>query len=449
MKISVLFLALSGFAVFSTWQVRGDDYSELKNWFAKPETTRGSVPATVNGTLKNAAGVKAASERTWQAYKAGAIALGWETNLPSLPQTLEASKALPAEQRPKASLGALWEAGKEMPFYLLAKGARGSNGWPTYFALHGGGMDPNATGPHTARFNDSEWAAQVRFFETIYPSGLYFIPRMAEDRDGRWWYSYCQAIYDRAIRSAILFRGADPNRIYVMGISEGGYAGYRLGAHMADRWAASCAMAAAEPMDTSPPENFRNLPFRCGIGELDSMFSRNILARNYFAKLAELKTADGDASAYVNFFDQQKGRGHGIDYKPGPLWIEQFVRNPWPGRIVWTVQPLHGVVRHQAYWLALDSVPEKTPLYLTARVENNIVNLTAEQNAGENQRVAAANLTMRVYLNDTLANLDQPVRILVNGKPVFAGKLNAPCPRWRAPSASAAIRISCFRRRFR
>ena len=159
---------------------------------------------------------------------------------------------------------------------------------------------------------------------------------MADDNDGRWWYHYCQAIYDRAIRRAILFRDADPNRVYVMGISEGGYAAFRLGAHMADRWAGSCAMAAAEPMDTSPPENFRNLPLRCAIGERDTMFDRIGLARRFFARLDELQEADGATNAYVHFFDEQAGRGtrRGLQGRPGmdrPLRAQPVAARAWSG----------------------------------------------------------------------------------------------------------------------
>ena len=292
------------------------------------------------------------------------MALGWDKDLPASPTTWAELKVAPTNDPPQLASGTMTDSAKEMPFHLLAKGTQGTNGWPFFISMHGGGMDASANGPHGSQMNDSEWAAQVRLFKAIYPDGLYFLPRMADDHDGRWWYHYVQAIYDQVIRRAILFQNVDPNRVYVMGISEGGYAGYRLGAHMADRWAGSCALAAAEPMKTSPPENFRNLPFRCGIGELDSMYNRITLARNYFARLDELRQADGATNAYIHFLDEQKGRGHGINYQPGPEWIAQFVRHPWPERVVWTVQPLDGVARHQMYWLALDHVPAAAPLYV-------------------------------------------------------------------------------------
>jgi hypothetical protein len=423
------FRCLAGFAVLAISSLcgannlRADDLALLQEWFAKPEASRGEIPALVQWQLKNADEVKTASDQVWQAYKTGAIRLGWDKELPPMPLSLEKRKAMPADQRPPLARGAMSDSGKEMPFYLLAKGARGESGWPFFLSMHGGGQAPSPNNPHGSPINDSEWQAQVRLFEAIYPDGLYFIPRMADDNDGRWWYHYCQAIYDRAIRLAILFRDVDPNRVYVMGISEGGYAAYRLGAQMSDRWAGSCAMAAAEPMDTSPPENFRNLPFRCAIGERDTMFDRIGLARRYFARLDELEKTDGGTNAYVHFFDEQAGRGHGVNYQPGPEWIARRRRNPWPERVVWTVQPLHNVIRRQMYWLALDQAPEKTPVYLNAKVEANVVTVSAEQKGGDHGRVPAAGFKLRVYLNDTLANLDQPVKVIVNGRTLFDGKV--------------------------
>jgi hypothetical protein len=403
--------------------VRADDYAKLQAWFSTPEAMRGEVPGSVTGKLKSATTTQAAADKVWRAYRTGAVALGWDKDLPTSPTTWEEIKAAPTNEPPKLASGTMTDSAKKMPFYLLAKGTPGTNGWPFFISMHGGGMDASASGPHGSQMNDSEWAAQVRLFKSLYPSGLFFIPRMADDHDGRWSLHYCQTIYDQVIRRAILFHNVNPNRVYVMGISEGGYAGYRLGAHMADRWAGSCAMAAAEPMKTSPPENFRNLPFRCDIGEQDSLFNRITLARNYFARLDELREADGATNAYIHFLDEQKGRGHGINYQSGPQWIAQFVRNPWPERVVWTVQPQDGLTRHQMYWLALDQIPATAPLILDAQVRKNVITMTAQLNGSDNQRVAARGVKLRVYLNDTLADLNQPVKIVVNGKTQFEGRV--------------------------
>ena len=403
--------------------VRADDLSRLEQWFSLPEATRGPVPTEVTTTLDSPAAVSVAASNLWGAYKAGCTVLGWDKELPPLPPPLEAIRAMPEADRPKAQPVMLQAGGKEMPMLLLAKGARGTNGWPLFLSLHGGGRSGVKVEPHGARMNTSEWQAQVRLFQAIYPPGLYLIPRMADDNDGRWWFGYCQAIFDRAIRCAILYRDADPNRVFIMGISEGGYAAYRLGAHMADRWAGSCALAAAEPLDTSPPENFRNVPFRCGIGEKDTMFDRIGLARRYFERLDELRAADGDPLAYIHLLDAQKDRGHGIEYQAGPDWMAQHTRNPWPRRVVWTVQPLHDVTRRQMYWLALDEASGKGQLFLVGLVEGNNIRLDIRQEDGNGGRKPATGLRMRCYLNDTLADLNQPVRVVVNGQTVHEGRL--------------------------
>jgi len=195
---------------------------------------------------------------------------------------------------------------------------------------------------------------------------------------------------------------------------------------MADRWAGSCAMAAAEPVDTSPVENFRNVPFICSIGENDRMFNRIDVARKYFGLLEELQRADGSTNAYVHKLDEQKERGHGIDYRTGPEWIAKKVRNPWPDRVAWTVKRQHNTVRRQMYWLALDEVPKTLPVYLTASIEKNTVVLNSvSQPKGQSGSEApvATGLNLRVYLNDHLADLDKPVKIVANGKTVFEGKV--------------------------
>jgi predicted esterase len=423
MTMQALRLIAAGWLVLASAGARADEYAALQQWFSQPGATRGPVPSNADRVLANAEAAKAAAQKVWEAYKAGAVSQGLDKELPAIPPTLEEIKAMPAGERPKPTRATLTEAGKEMPFLLLAKGAPGSNGWPLFISLHGGGKSGEKVQPHGWRVNSQEWQAQVQLFSALYPSGLYFIPRMADDNDGRWALDYCQAIYDRVIRDAILFRNVDPNRVFLQGISEGGYTAYRLGAHMADRWAGSCAMAAAEPFSTSPPENFRNLPFCCSIGENDRMFDRINLARKYFARLSELQQADGSTNAYLHLFDEQKERGHGIDYRPGPEWIAKYVRDPWPRRVVWTVQRQNGTLRNQMYWLALQAPPKQLPLYLDARIAGNEVSLIAQQQDATGSRVPASGVALRIYLNDHLANLDQPVKVSVNGKRVHDGKV--------------------------
>lgn len=176
-------------------------------------------------------------------------------------------------------------------------------------------------------------------------------------------------------------------------------------------------MAAAEPINNAPLENLQHVAFRCGIGERDTMFDRIGLARNYFKELAKLeKKHPGN---FKHFFDEQKGRGHGIDYKQGPAWIAKHTRHAVPSAFHWTVIKQHDRHRNRLYWLALDKSPAELPLKLTASSDRakNTIAITAKDKHGNN----AAGISLRVYLTDKLCDLSKEVTVTVNGKEVFKG----------------------------
>lgn len=388
--------------------------SPLADWFALSEKDRGEIPAEpLKPNLNSSEAVAKARKAVWNAYRESAVKRGWD-------------KGIPAQDRSWKEWikdgkvdGLIAEVGdKKMPYVILAKGKKPAGGWPVIITLHGGGGNAHADGPHTWPVNSREWLAQMQLTSQLWESpGIYIIPRMADDREGRWYYGYNQIFIDRLIQQAILFKDANPDRVYLQGISEGGYAAFRLGSMMADRWAGSCAMAAAEPMGNAPVENLQHVAFRCGIGENDKMFNRIGLARTYFKRLDELEKAHpGD---YKHFFDEQKGRGHGIDYKDGPAWIAKHTRTAVPDQFHWTVIKQHDRHRNRLYWLALDSTLTKLPLKLTAKAnrKNNTIVITAKDNDGKDAKA----ISLRVYLNDTLADLSKEVTIMVNGKQVFKG----------------------------
>ncbi|MCC7398467.1 MAG: hypothetical protein IT455_15460 [Planctomycetes bacterium] len=300
-----------------------------------------------------------------------------------------------------------------MPFVLLQKGERPAGGWPLFLCLHGGGGNAKASGPHGWDVNDREWQAQQTLWRRLYPSpGLYFIPRMADDRRGRWYHDHNQIAFEQVIREAILFHGVDANRVYLMGISEGGYGAIRFAGNRPDRFAATGAMAAAEPASTSPPENMRNVATRIDIGEQDTMFDRVGLARRLGERLAELQQAD--VGGYDFVVHVQAGRGHGIDYSLTPAWLVNKVRNPRPRRVPWLVTPFDSRVALQHYWLALREPPAAMPLFLDATIEQNRLVIRAER---RDEAAATAMLTgtLLVRLDDQLADLDRPLSLTVNG----------------------------------
>lgn len=399
--------------IFSATAFSADELAEsLGKWMEMPAESRGTPPE-IGSDLTKIQAEELGKSLMEEARSAGRK-FGWDRELPALPPTLEEMR----KNKPKEPLrpAVLKVSDFEFPFMLLVKGEKPKSGWPLFIALHGGGGNDKASGPHAWEVNTREWQAQMMLFERVYePAGIYFIPRMADDRKGRWYLDHNQAAFDRIIRDCLLFREVDPNRVYMLGISEGGYGAIRFAGNRPDRFAATNGMAAAEPLDTSPPENMRNVGMRIDIGEQDTMFDRVGLARRMGSKLEELKKTDPDG--YDFLISVQTGKGHGIDYAPGPAWIAQRTRNPWPTRVVWTVRPFDKSVALQSYWLALPEKPAALPLYLTASIKDNAVSISAEMESPDRKsRIPAKGGAVLVRLNDRLVNLDASVSVTINGK---------------------------------
>jgi predicted esterase len=376
----------------------------IRTWFATAPDARGPAPGA--DIALDAAAIMKWLPDLVAACRDGERALGRETLPPVEPDNQKAM------QPKELKVGEF-----TFPYVLLVKGKKPATGWPLYLCLHGGGGNAEANGPHGWAVNDREWQAQRTLCQRIYPNpGLYFIPRMADDRQGRWWFDHDQIAFDDVIRQAIQFREVDPDRVYLMGISEGGYGAIRFAGNRPDRFAACGAMAAAEPLDTSPPENMRNVALRIDIGEQDTMFDRIGLARRMGERLAELQASD--AGGYDFVVHVQEGRGHGIDYRPCPQWLATKVRNARPDRIVWTVQPFHTRVALQNGWLALDAAPTTMPLHLVATLRSQTLDLVAEvaDPKTPGARVPALAGTVRVRVDAALCDLGRPIAIRVNGK---------------------------------
>ena len=388
---------------------------EVSAWFVDEEPGLSDLPNEFKN-LENLSKhqVKMLAPAIWEGYAKSPVAESLLKSIPVPDLNIKGSQP----QRHDLDLGE-----KTMPFYFFGREVSKKKR-PLFIALHGGGSaGGSASSPHAWSVNTREWAAQAHLARLRYPAGaLYFVPRMADDNDGRWYYNYCQDAYDKVVRAAILHHEVDPDRIYLIGISEGAYTAYRLGSFMADRWAGAGSMAGGEPINNAPPENMRNMAFRADIGERDTMFDRVGLNIRFGEALDELQKSD--PKGYVHEISVQPGRGHGIDYRACPEWLFKHKRNPWPERVVWKVIDVHGRYKPQFYWLALDRKPS-APLYIDARINKakQTVSLVVEQEGPDGQRMPAHDVSLRVYLNDELLNLDQPIRIVRNGKEIFNGSV--------------------------
>ena len=394
----------------------------------KAAISESDKPADPSPQLADAGEVATASSEIWEAYRQAALEAGWDKKILPVPEE-GIDVAIKENRAPKIAAGKFEADGKEMPYVLLRRGEKPEKGWPLFISMHGGGQygGKEEIGPHGWEVNSSEWQAQMRLTAGVYkPDGLYLLPRMADDRLGRWWHRHNIEIFEQAIRKAILLREVDPNRVYMMGISQGGYGTCHLTPFFADHLAAGGAMAGG--MMTITP-NLRNVAFRSDIGEKDTMYDRINLARKLHASLDGLRSKD--EGGYLNVLAIQEGRGHGIDYSLSPEWLAKQVPTPHPDRVVWECREKAGLYRRDFYWLSLVKTPEKGHFEIDARLdrEANAVTITAikvEPGAAKEDPETRAPLDadqLRVHLADDMLDLDKEVTVTLNEKEVFKGEV--------------------------
>ena len=290
-----------------------------------------------------------------------------------------------------------------------------SEGRSLWISMHGGGSC-------TAADNDEQYQNQLTLYDPT--EGIWVVPRSPTDDWNQWHQEHIDQMFDRIIENYIIAKNVNPDRVYILGYSAGGDGVYQLAPRMSDRFAAA-AMMAGHPNNASPL-GLRNLPFAIFVGEKDSEYDRNDIARQWAERLDALEAAEpGAYQHYVNICAEMGHWMCGRDAEALP-WMAQWTRQPWPKKIVW----VQGNVTHdRLYWLSIpdrnDAEPGQT---ITAEVDEQAIKISASDTVHR--------LTLR--LSDALLDLDQPINVHIEGfGEVFQGEV---------PRTELAIRDS-FRRR--
>src|SRR6185503_13454563 len=107
----------------------------------------------------------------------------------------------------------------------------------------------------------------------------------------------------------LLFADVDPNKVFIMGYSHGGYGAFAIGPKMPDRFAAIHASAAAPTDGETTARTLRNTAFTYMIGEKDTMYGRIERCRKFDDAVQKLRL--DHPLAYPVVMQYIAGHGHG------------------------------------------------------------------------------------------------------------------------------------------
>lgn len=321
------------------------------------------------------------------------------------------------------------EPNAKMNFYLGVKGDMPKDGYPVFLYLHGSGP------------REHEWANGLRLAKMFQDGpSMYIVPQIPQEGAWyRWWQRSKQWTWERILRILMSMPEVDKNRIYVFGISEGGYGSQRLASFYADYWAAAGPMAGGEPLINAPVENLAHVPLSFLTGDKDFMFYRHLLTKTTGEKLDSIQRLY--PNEYKHRVELIPDKGHSIDYTPTTPWLAQHKRNAQPRHFIWENLEMDGLKRNAFYNL---QVLEETDAYrtryeFTANADNSIdikvdgvkYNATWKDPHWGIDMLFSKDLTpaqhgnMRVFLSDQLVDLKKKVTVRINGKQVFCGKVKS------------------------
>jgi predicted esterase len=280
------------------------------------------------------------------------------------------------------------------PYTVKEVGKRPKAGWPLFIAMHGGGGVPK-------RVNDSQWRVMQRYYKDQ-PSVTgykYLALRAPNDRWNGFYDTYVPPLVVNLIRQFLLFGDVDPDKVYLMGYSHGGYGAFFIGPKVPDRFAAVHASAAAPTDGTISPKTLRNTRFTFMIGENDTRYGRRKRCEAFAEAIAKLKASHVDAFPVEMEF--KKGHGHtGLPDRDKIKEMYAHTRNPVPKHLTWDLTD--AVIGH-FYWL---SVPEPgAGKSVEAVLDGNALAVTM-------RGVKACTL----WLDGRLIDMGKPLEVTLNGK---------------------------------
>lgn len=280
------------------------------------------------------------------------------------------------------------------PYTVKQVGTRPRDGWPLFIAMHGGGGAPQ-------ELNDSQWRHMQIYYRDHPEVGgyLYLALRAPNNTWNGFYTSYVYPLIQNLLSEFLLFGDINPNKVFLMGYSHGGYGAFAIGPKMPDRFAAIHASAAA-PADGAVPATLRTTPFSCMLGEKDTAYGRYDRIRSFEREIQQLRGNRTDI--YPVTVDIIPNHPHsGLPDRDKIPELYPAIRNPVPRELTWI---LTDDVIHDFFWLHVPTA--KAGMELTATCQDNHIRITSSNG------VSSAS----ILADNRLIDFNKPVVIEWNGR---------------------------------
>jgi hypothetical protein len=274
-------------------------------------------------------------------------------------------------------------------------GTRPTNGWALFIAMHGGGGAPK-------QVNDSEWKVMQRYYRDHPELGgyRYVALRAPNDTWNGFYDVYVYPLVANLIRQFLFFSDVDPNKVFIMGYSHGGYGAFAIGPKMPDRFAAIHASASAPTDGETTAKTLRNTVFTYMMGEKDTMYGRIDRCRKFDQAVQELRAKHTNAYPVVMQFVPNNGHG-GLPDRDKIVQMYPHTRNPVPTELTWLMTDK---VITDFYWLHVPTAGKKREIEATCRDNRLIVSTTTNVPS------------VTVLLDSRLIDFSKPVTVEFDGE---------------------------------
>jgi acetyl esterase/lipase len=306
---------------------------------------------------------------------------------------------------PKGPIPLELEGGTKSRYLLhVPKGLEPGVSAPVIVALHGQGDSLGLMIRCWSRFADAEGALLISVEYAVTGQEGYH-------------HSYLeQSATLAALRDLSRSYRVDMSRVFVTGHSMGGHAAWDVAFSHPDRFAGVIPLISSHfAFDTHYRRNSRQVPVYCIQGEKDVWTER---CREQTADMIKL----GADVTYVEY----KGRGHEGFYEEQPWiapWFRARQRDPYPQRFELVAGRTTDFRR---FWVELEELRIRLfDLAPTDKVpKRHVATVKAKVEKGNTLRVDCKEATaLRVLLSDRLLDLDKKVRLRVNRKVRFKGRV--------------------------